>query len=108
VAASDGARVVQRPLAGHGEGDDGVAAEAEAGGPAVDADALRPGLVEAAAQRGPDQQAEPETAAAVAVATGHVDVPDEGGGQHEGSIVHFPFLARLQRNVEKQCAAVTW
>ena len=87
AALGDGPGVLQRALAGHGEGDDGVAAEAEAGGPAVDAHALRPGFVEAAAQRGPDEQAEAEAAATVAVATGYPDVPDEGGGQHEGSIV---------------------
>ena len=61
--------VLQRPLAGHAEGDDGVAPEAEAGRSAVDADALRPGLVEAAKGGGPDQKAEPEAAAAITVAT---------------------------------------
>ena len=78
VALRDGPSVLQRALAGHGEGDDGVAAEA--GGLAVDADALRPGLVDAAAQRGPDQQAESQADAAVVVAAGYFDVPDERGG----------------------------
>ena len=44
AALGDGLRVLQRLAAGQGEGDDGVAAEADAGGPAADADALRPAL----------------------------------------------------------------
>jgi len=106
VAAGDRAGVVERALAGHGEGDDGVSAEPEAGGSVVDAHALGPGLVEAAVGGGPDQKAEAEPAAAVAVAAGGVDVLDEGGGEHEGSNFHFSFLVRLQGRVEKQCAPV--
>ena len=105
-AAGDRAGVVERALAGHGEGDDGVSAEPEAGGSVVDAHALGPGLVEAAVGGGPDQKAEAEPAAAVAVAAGRVDVLDEGGGEHEGSNFHFSFLVRLQGRVEKQCAPV--
>ena len=84
AALGDGAGVVQRPLAGHRQGDHRVAAEADAGGPAVEAHALRPRLGEAAARGGLDEQAQAEAAAPVAVAAGEIDVSDEGGGQHSG------------------------
>ena len=79
----------------------GYRTEADAGGPAVDADALRPALGGVAARGGPDQEAQSETAAAVAVAAGGLDGPDEGGGEHVGTFhggFHYSFLySRLSR-----------
>ena len=49
------------------------------GGPAVDADALCPAFGGVAVRGGPDEEAQSETAAAVAVAAGDLDVPGEGG-----------------------------
>ena len=87
AALRDGLGVLQRPLAGQGE--DGVSAEAEAGGSAADADALRPVLGGAVAGAGPDEETQAEAAASVAVPAGDVDGLDEGGGQHGGAFERF-------------------
>ena len=99
--------VLERPFAGHGEGDDGIAPEADAGGLAVDADALRPAFGEAPARGRADQKAQAETAAPVAVAAGDVDGSDEGCGEHRGSFLHVPLLVRLRELFEMECADVT-
>ena len=107
AALGDGAGVLERPLAGHRQGDHRVAAEADAGGLAAEAHALRPGLGEAAARGGLDEQAQAEAAAPVAVAAGEVDVSDEGGGEHSGAILHDWLLLRVRMVYEKECAAGT-
>ena len=84
AALGDGARVGERPVAGHGEGDHGVRSEAEAGLGAVGRDGLRPGLGEAAGLAGGDQQAQPVPAVPVLVPAGDVDGSDEGGAEANG------------------------
>ncbi|MCY4592102.1 MAG: hypothetical protein OXE86_16410 [Alphaproteobacteria bacterium] len=49
AALGDGAGILKRSVAGHRQGDHRVASEAEAGGLAAEAHALRPGPGEAAA-----------------------------------------------------------
>ena len=93
--------------AGHGEGDHRVAAEADAGGLTVDADALRPALGEAAVRGAADQEAEAEASAPIAVAAGDIDGSDEGCGEHFGSFHQFPLLVRLQELFEMECGPVT-
>ena len=94
-ALGDGLGVLKRPLAGQAERDDRISAEADAGGSAADADALRPALGGVAARGGPDEETQSETAAPVAVAAGGLDGLDEGGGEHVGSFhggFHYSFL----------------
>ena len=95
----DCAGVVERPLARHGERDDGIAAEADAGGPAVGPDGLRPGLGEVAADVALDEEAQAVAAVAVAVAAGGTDGFDEGGGQPPGSIFSWWNPYRVTRFV---------
>ena len=71
----------ERALAGHGEGNHGIRAEAEVGLGAVGGDSLRPGLGEAAGLAGRDQQAQPEPAVPLPIPPGSVDGSDEGGAQ---------------------------
>ena len=101
AALGDGLGILQRPLAGQGEGHDRIAAEADDGGLLVDADALRPALRGVAARGGPDKEAQPEAAAPVALAAGGLDGPAECGGEHVGSFhggFHYSFLcSRMSR-----------
>ena len=62
-----GPGVLKRPLSGQGERDDRIAPEADAGGPLVDPDALRPAFCGVAASGDPDEEAQSEPAAPVAV-----------------------------------------
>lgn len=108
AALGDGAGVVERALACQGEGHDGIAAEADAGGLAVETDALRPAACQAASVAGPDEQAEAESAAAVAVAARGSDGSDEGSGEHVGT-VHggILLLVVVRSRNEMECAALT-
>ena len=96
----DGAGVVERLLAGRGEGHDGVGSEADAGGSAVGPDGLGPRLGDAAVGGGLDEEAQAVAAVAVPVPAGQVDGTDEGGGEPPGSFsvagLHVRVLASLR------------
>ena len=90
AALGDDPRVGERLLPRAGEGDDGVGAEADVGGLAVEAYPLGSRFGEAAVGCRFDEQAQAMSAAPVAVPAGDVDGVDESGGESFGAFPRVP------------------
>ena len=93
TALGDDPRVGERLLPRAGEGDDGVGAEADVGGLAVEAYPLGPGFGEAAVGCRFDEQAQAMSAAPVPVPAGDIDGVDEGGGESIGGVSQDSLLS---------------
>ena len=84
LAKLHGAAVLQGLRSSLGQRDDGVGAQTDVEGDAVDAEALAPGLGPAARGAGLDQEGEAVSAPAIAVPSGAVNRLDKGGGERLG------------------------
>ena len=101
AALGDDLRVGERLLSRAGKRDDGVGAEADVGGIAVEAYPLGPGFGEAAVGCRLDKQAQAMSASSIAVPAGDVDGVEEGGGESSGAFRGVPCYHFRYHNNEK-------